>query len=58
MNAKKTRYSTALFSFGGDMIKIPEELVNEQHPLRYKPMFDHYDYLRFADKQKIRYPDP
>ncbi|XP_058749897.1 probable 2-oxoglutarate-dependent dioxygenase AOP1 [Vicia villosa] len=53
MNAKKTRYSTGLFSFGGKMMEIPEEFVNEEHPLRYKPTFDHYDYLRFYEKEKI-----
>ena len=58
VNAKNTRYSSGLLSFGGDMIKIPAEFVNEQHPLRYKPIFDHHDYHRFADKQKIRDPDP
>jgi len=57
MNAKETRYSMGLFSFSGDMMRIPEEFVNEQHPLRYKPIFDHYDYLRFYDKEKIKEPD-
>ncbi|KAH1258022.1 putative 2-oxoglutarate-dependent dioxygenase AOP1.2 [Glycine max] len=57
MNAKKTRYSMGLFSFGGNKVmRIPEELVNKQHPLRYKPLFDHYEYLRFYDKEKIKEP--
>ncbi|CAJ1913710.1 unnamed protein product [Sphenostylis stenocarpa] len=57
MNAKKTRYSMGLFSFSGDKnMQIPDELVNEQHPLLYKPIFDHYDYLRFYDKEKIKEP--
>jgi len=46
-----------LFSFSGDKImQIPDEVVNEQHPLRYKSIFDHYEYLRFYDKEKIKYP--
>jgi len=53
MNAKKTRYSTGLFSFGSKMMEIPKELVNEEHPLHYKPTFDHYDYIRFYAKEKI-----
>nr|AFK37745.1 unknown [Lotus japonicus] len=54
MNAKQTRYSTGLFSFYSKVMEIPEELVNEQHPLRYKPTFGHYDYLSFLDKEKIK----
>lgn len=34
-------------------MEIPKEFVNEEHPLRYKPTFDHYDYLRFYEKEKI-----
>ncbi|XP_020234465.1 probable 2-oxoglutarate-dependent dioxygenase AOP1 [Cajanus cajan] len=56
MNAKKNRYSTGLFSFSSKMMSIPEEVVNEQHPLRYKPLFDHYEYLRFYQKHKIKEP--
>ncbi|XP_014489739.1 2-oxoglutarate-dependent dioxygenase AOP3-like [Vigna radiata var. radiata] len=57
MNATKTRYSMGLFSFNGDKImQIPDEVVNEQHPLRYKSIFDHYEYLRFYEKEKIKDP--
>ncbi|KAK7396204.1 hypothetical protein VNO78_17039 [Psophocarpus tetragonolobus] len=56
MNAKKTRYSMGLFSFG-KKVHIPEELITEQHPLRYKPIFDHHDYLRFFDREKIKEAD-
>ena len=45
-----------LFTFSGKTVQIPEELVDEQHPLRYKP-FDHFEYLRFFDKEKIRESD-
>jgi len=37
-------------------MEIPEELVNEEHPLRFKPAFDHYDYLRFFQKEKMKEP--
>ncbi|XP_019427007.1 PREDICTED: probable 2-oxoglutarate-dependent dioxygenase AOP1 [Lupinus angustifolius] len=56
MNAKNTRYSMGLFSFNGKTLQIPEEVVDEQHPLLYKP-FDHFEYLRFFDKEKIRESD-
>ena len=45
-----------LSSFSSKVVQIPEELVDEQHPLRYKP-FDHYGYLHFFDKEKIQEPD-
>ncbi|KAE9585252.1 putative oxoglutarate/iron-dependent dioxygenase, non-hem dioxygenase domain-containing protein [Lupinus albus] len=54
MNAKKIRYSMGLFSFIDNMVHIPEELVNEQHPLCYKQVFNHDDYIRFYDIQKIK----
>ncbi|KAK7378093.1 hypothetical protein VNO80_03529 [Phaseolus coccineus] len=54
MNATKTRYSMGLFSFSGEILQIPDELVNEQHPLRYKSKFDHYEYLRHYEKEKIK----
>jgi hypothetical protein len=56
MNEKKTRYSTGLFSFGNKIMDIPKELINEEHPLRYKPTFDNYDYLRFYEKERINEP--
>ncbi|XVE52009.1 hypothetical protein DITRI_Ditri02bG0085900 [Diplodiscus trichospermus] len=37
MEAKKERYSLAFFSFSGETIKTPEELVDEAHPLLFKP---------------------
>ncbi|KAK1418875.1 hypothetical protein QVD17_28024 [Tagetes erecta] len=49
MKGKEDRYSIALFSFKKGIIQIPEELVNEQHPLRFKP-FDHFKFLEFYAK--------
>ncbi|EOY26957.1 2-oxoglutarate and Fe(II)-dependent oxygenase superfamily protein, putative [Theobroma cacao] len=45
MKAKKERYCLALFSFSGETIRTPEELVDEAHPLLFKP-FDNMDLLR------------
>ncbi|KAB2616532.1 2-oxoglutarate-dependent dioxygenase AOP3-like [Pyrus ussuriensis x Pyrus communis] len=42
----KTRYSVSLFSYKNGIVQVPEELVDNKHPLRYKP-FDHFDFLRF-----------
>ncbi|OMP00172.1 Oxoglutarate/iron-dependent dioxygenase [Corchorus olitorius] len=41
----KTRYSTGFFSClkGGFKVKVPEEVVDEQHPLLFKP----FDYDEF-----------
>ncbi|XP_027367731.1 probable 2-oxoglutarate-dependent dioxygenase AOP1 [Abrus precatorius] len=53
MNAKKRRYCMGLSSYCSEMMQIPKELVDEKHPLGYKP-FDHYGYLRFFEKEKIK----
>ncbi|KAL4304917.1 hypothetical protein AHAS_Ahas16G0026200 [Arachis hypogaea] len=53
-HVKNLRYSTGLFSFCSNTFEIPQELVNQQHPLRYKTTFHHYDYLRFFDESKIK----
>ncbi|CAJ1913674.1 unnamed protein product [Sphenostylis stenocarpa] len=46
MNSKVERYSLGLLSYAGKVMEAEEKLVDEEHPLRYKP-FDHYGYLRF-----------
>ncbi|KAJ1382115.1 Oxoglutarate/iron-dependent dioxygenase [Sesbania bispinosa] len=56
MNTKEIRYSMGLFTFNDKIVNTPEELVDEQHPLRYKP-FDNFEYLDFYDKEKIRESD-
>ncbi|MBA0569951.1 hypothetical protein Golob_003646 [Gossypium lobatum] len=47
MSGDKPRYSLGLFSVpkAGYMIKAPEELVDEAHPLLYNP----FDYAQFLD---------
>ncbi|PIA65334.1 hypothetical protein AQUCO_00100662v1 [Aquilegia coerulea] len=48
MTGAAARYSTGLFSIpkAGYMVKAPEELVDEEHPLLFKP-FDHVEFLSF-----------
>ncbi|KAF8400723.1 hypothetical protein HHK36_014023 [Tetracentron sinense] len=46
MSGKATRYSTGLFSFSKEVVRTPEELVDEEHPLLFKP-FDHMGLLHF-----------
>jgi len=46
INSKIDRYSMGLLSYAAKIMEPQEELVDEEHPLRYKP-FDHYGYLRF-----------
>ncbi|XP_059644652.1 probable 2-oxoglutarate-dependent dioxygenase AOP1 [Cornus florida] len=43
---KETRYTAALFSFLSSNVQVPEELVNDEHPLQFKP-FAHVDLLNF-----------
>ncbi|CAN6696167.1 unnamed protein product [Malus baccata var. baccata] len=57
LKEKKTRYAVSLFSYKNDVVQVPEELVDNKHPLRYKP-FDHFDFLRFyltEDGQKAKH---
>ncbi|KAJ1429094.1 Oxoglutarate/iron-dependent dioxygenase [Sesbania bispinosa] len=48
MSGNEARYSAGLFSIpkGGYTIKAPEELVDEEHPLLFKP-FDHVEFLKY-----------
>ncbi|CAN1837658.1 Probable 2-oxoglutarate-dependent dioxygenase AOP1.2 [Linum perenne] len=48
MNGKVDRYSMGLFGFNNGMIHVPQELVDEEHPLRYRAL-DHqglFDFFR------------
>ncbi|GLT41716.1 hypothetical protein SLA2020_157600 [Shorea laevis] len=47
MAGDKARYSLGLFSVGkgGYLIKAPEEMVDEEHPLLYKP----FDFAKFLE---------
>ncbi|KAK4269884.1 hypothetical protein QN277_022982 [Acacia crassicarpa] len=54
---KMKRRSMGLFSFNNKMVQIQEELIDEDHPKRYKS-FDHYEYLRFREKFPTEAPGP
>ncbi|GMH03719.1 hypothetical protein Nepgr_005558 [Nepenthes gracilis] len=49
MTEKTARYSIVLFAFSNDLVITPEELVDDEHPLRFKP-FDHFGFLCFYSK--------
>ncbi|CAN0858499.1 Probable 2-oxoglutarate-dependent dioxygenase AOP1 (Fragment) [Linum grandiflorum] len=51
MTGREARYSVAVFTAfkGGYTVEAPEELVDEEHPLLYKP-FDHLDFLNLMDR--------
>jgi isopenicillin N synthase-like dioxygenase len=53
LNTKEERYSVGLFSFSAGMIQVPEELVDEQHPIRFQA-FDHQKFLRFFETEEGR----
>lgn len=48
MSGDEARYSVALFSYPkpGYVVKSPEEIVDEEHPLLFKP-FKYLDFLHF-----------
>ncbi|XP_031282289.1 probable 2-oxoglutarate-dependent dioxygenase AOP1 [Pistacia vera] len=43
MSGNKTRFSLGLFMFHKGVLQVPDELIDEEHPLRYKP-FNHLEY--------------
>ncbi|KAF5188953.1 2-oxoglutarate-dependent dioxygenase AOP2 [Thalictrum thalictroides] len=47
MTGDDVRYSMAFFSFKEGMLQIPDEMVDEEHPLLYKP-FNHRAFHAFA----------
>ncbi|XP_042055709.1 probable 2-oxoglutarate-dependent dioxygenase AOP1 [Salvia splendens] len=60
VSGDETRYTIGLFTVAkeGCVIKTPEELVNEDHPLLYKP-FDYYKFINFTTTDAGRAsPDP
>lgn len=48
MSGNEERYSVGLFSIpkAGYIVRSPQELVDEDHPLLYKP-FDHAKFVEF-----------
>ncbi|KAK3010868.1 hypothetical protein RJ639_012086 [Escallonia herrerae] len=57
MRGTEDKYTIALFSFMSGMVETPEELVDNQHPLRFKP-FNHYGYLRYCGAEGMKYKHP
>ncbi|KAG8379885.1 hypothetical protein BUALT_Bualt07G0135800 [Buddleja alternifolia] len=53
MEGKETRFSIGQFSFMDKMVQTPEELIDDEHPLKYKT-FDHYKFLEFFSQEKNR----
>ncbi|KAK6148930.1 hypothetical protein DH2020_016455 [Rehmannia glutinosa] len=54
MAEKGARYSIAQFSFmEKNMVQTPQELIDDDHPMRYKP-FDHLKYLEFFSRKENR----
>ncbi|KAJ1385192.1 Oxoglutarate/iron-dependent dioxygenase [Sesbania bispinosa] len=51
LKSKVIRYSLGLLSYSNKMVQTLEDLVDEEHPIRYKP-FDHYGYVgyRFTEQ--------
>lgn len=47
-NGRDTRYTIALFSFLSKLVEVPPALVDDEHPLQFKP-FVHVDLLKFYD---------
>ncbi|KAJ9550360.1 hypothetical protein OSB04_014405 [Centaurea solstitialis] len=52
MHEKEDRYSTVLFTYKKGITQIPEELIDQEHPSRFKP-FNHFKFLEFYSKNAI-----
>ncbi|KAL8458118.1 hypothetical protein ACS0TY_035849 [Phlomoides rotata] len=44
---KKEKYSIGIFSFVRDVLQVPEELVDDENPLKFKP-FKNLDFLEYC----------
>lgn len=57
--ADEDRYSIGLFSIPkeGIIIEAPEEMVDEEHPLLYKP-FDHHKFIDFVSSNAAAVTSP
>lgn len=53
MNGNDIRYSVGLFAFYNGILQVPKELIDEEHPLQYKP-FDHLALLNFSYSVHIK----
>ncbi|KAJ6711750.1 2-OXOGLUTARATE (2OG) AND FE(II)-DEPENDENT OXYGENASE SUPERFAMILY PROTEIN [Salix purpurea] len=53
VNSAEDRYALGLFTFLDGVVQVPEELVDDEHPLQYKP-FEHQKLLDFYQS----YDDP
>ncbi|KAI4332982.1 hypothetical protein L6164_017840 [Bauhinia variegata] len=47
MKSRKTRYSTGLISHITKIVQPEEELIDDEHPRRYKTL-EHFDYLAYV----------
>lgn len=45
MTESETRYSFGLFEYYDGLLHVPEELVDEEHPLKYKP-FHNFEFTK------------
>lgn len=54
----KIRYSLGMFTFNNGVLQVPQELVDDSHPLLYNP-FDSRGFIRFyttAEAKKAKSP--
>ncbi|MCE3050817.1 hypothetical protein HAX54_048243 [Datura stramonium] len=57
MKGAEDKYSLALFSFMSGMVKVPEELIDEQNPQHFKS-FDHFQFLKYCATHGSKEKDP
>ncbi|XP_015881544.4 2-oxoglutarate-dependent dioxygenase AOP2 [Ziziphus jujuba] len=65
VSGNEGRHSLALFNFNNGVIQVPEEMVDDEHPLLYNS-FDHNEYIHFfirsfkssKDALKLQFENP
>lgn len=55
MGGTEERYSIGLFAFTHGTLEIPEEFVDDEHPLQFKP-FNQQAFLDYCDVGEAKIP--
>ncbi|KAA8541851.1 hypothetical protein F0562_023003 [Nyssa sinensis] len=57
MSGNDTKYTIGMFAFVSETVQTPEELVDDEHPLQFKP-FDQFAYLQYCGEEGKNFKNP
>lgn len=52
MEGSEEKYTVGMFKFIGKTLEIPEELIDEENPLKYKPI-NNFKFLEYCSENSI-----